>query len=611
MFPDWLSIRIALRIAIGFLTLIAPLAFLVVGFTLKYTWPAPFLALVAPHWTIAHPRLAWTFNVYAASEVGFWFTDRAVRYWVEHSGRGAPALSQEERWELVRKVAGAEEDTWNGFLASWFTYKHNVLPSSESKPSEHSDEGASGSNEEAGRATKDDASTQGNGRFRARDWRNEDHHAYVREIEHPRVGAEKEDVGHDDVAEWLSAMFFNRTLTELRKDDQLSEELDSMVIYLASGMQPPNYTFQTGRSGKVTSFKPYFDRFRTRHCPLLFYACTSLLAQGGDLIMWLCGFRHYGQASGLMLPPVFMRRSLSADARARLPEPRTEQEISDKNLAKRVGYWYYPGAKGKENALPIVYMHGMSGTYGPLAFIIMLARITGRPVFIPEFPYVMMRLHWPGLIIVRRQTALAVKAMLAARGFKQSIMVGHSLGSVPLAWLRHDAPELCAGAVLVDPSSIVLHRAHCCRNFFRQNPRTAASIFFEYFAKERAMGHFMGRHLEFSDSMLFAPTHVRPPPPIPPQYITHERTEANKNHVYGPTLPDKQYVTVYVSCNDCIVPADLVKQYCDKTGIDCVEMEHLDHATVLFSPYWLKTICHRTEEISADLESALRETKAR
>lgn len=43
-------------------------------------------------------------------------------------------------------------------------------------------------------------------------------------------------------------------------------------------------------------------------------------------------------------------------------------------------------------------------------------------------------------------------------------------------------PEVVASTVFVDPATILLSHPDATRNFFRQKCRTAAEIFFSYFA---------------------------------------------------------------------------------------------------------------------------------
>lgn len=117
----------------------------------------------------------------------------------------------------------------------------------------------------------------------------------------------------------------------------------------------------------------------------------------------------------------------------------------------------HPGSKKaqSEGLTPCLFFHGISGTYGPTPFIIFLRWWTGRPFFVPEFPYVAMRLAGPSSIATRRETVALARKMLWRHGFVTKgreegeekeewrkgkvILVAHSLGGSPSAWVLRDA----------------------------------------------------------------------------------------------------------------------------------------------------------------------------
>lgn len=99
------------------------------------------------------------------------------------------------------------------------------------------------------------------------------------------------------------------------------------------------------------------------------------------------------------------------------------------------------------------------GTYGSTLFLIDVRWKTGRPLFVPEFPYVTMRLRSPSAILTRRETVAATRRMLFRHGFGltnteveegeeeewrrgKAILLGHSLGSGPVTYVLRDAVSL-------------------------------------------------------------------------------------------------------------------------------------------------------------------------
>ena len=98
-------------------------------------------------------------------------------------------------------------------------------------------------------------------------------------------------------------------------------------------------------------------------------------------------------------------------------------------------------------------MHGISGSYGPTPFILALSFLTGRPIFIQEHPYVTMKLALPSAILQRRHVVAGARRMMIRHGFGKgkdggegetgkegkAVVVCHSMGAGPTAWLLRDA----------------------------------------------------------------------------------------------------------------------------------------------------------------------------
>ena len=162
-------------------------------------------------------------------------------------------------------------------------------------------------------------------------------------------------------------------------------------------------------------------------------------------------------------------------------------------------------------------MHGISGSYGPTPFILMLSYFTGRAMFVQVQPYITMQLSLPSAILQRRHVVAGARRMLIRHGFggvkvengngdlgldgaegvsEKVVVVCHSMGAGPTAWLLRDAarstftspssradnfalqPDIVAGTVLIDPMSVLLYCADAPRNFLRTKLRTAGEIFF-------------------------------------------------------------------------------------------------------------------------------------
>lgn len=314
-----------------------------------------------------------------------------------------------------------------------------------------------------------------------------------------------------------------------------------------------------------------------------------------------------------------MRGSRSAVEHAQDPEE--SAKMGDPTLAHKVGYWYHPGStKAQEAALtPVIAFHGISGTYGPTPFLIYLQLKTGRAMFLPELPYVGMRLSPPSAIRTRVEMVAAMRRALWRHGHGatweedhdaeddeterwrrgRAVLVGHSLGAAPVGWMLRSAPDVVAGTILIDPMSILLFSADSARNFFRTHASTAGEIFFKYFASERAIHHFLARHLTWSDSVVFGPKPVAPLPddikraivprlalePLDPPF-----DRPNYAQYVSPVPAGPFPSVVFLSENDCILPAGKMATYLRATGFVDNEslfvMPKLEHAAILVRPKW-------------------------
>lgn len=264
----------------------------------------------------------------------------------------------------------------------------------------------------------------------------------------------------------MAHYFFNLDPPELSPVE--SGQVDLMVDYVQAAVRSsegrdPSFTFPAGRSRDVAVFKLYERPLRLLHRPLVFYFHTVLFTQVGNWSLAIRGFRHFGHKEPFFA--WYWMRCAQWLARGRTPTDllagvaiRTAFRVSPKKTAGRrkrrafccvrpkqaltsaaqLPYWFWPGRKGHEKDTPFVFFHGMSGSYGPTPFLLALAWITGRPIFLPEYPIVFMRSASPRTIVAREETVAAIRFALTARGFDRCISVGHSLGTAPAAWLLHD-----------------------------------------------------------------------------------------------------------------------------------------------------------------------------
>jgi hypothetical protein len=124
----------------------------------------------------------------------------------------------------------------------------------------------------------------------------------------------------------------------------------------------------------------------------------------------------------------------------------------------------------KPEELPIIFMHGVGvGLLGYLPLILQVEqKARDRPMFFVEMPYVAMRLweHIPTPF----ETAELIHAMLERHAFEKAAFVGHSFGSISVAWVRKMRPQIVDSMMLMDPVCLCLCWPKVAYNFIYKSP---------------------------------------------------------------------------------------------------------------------------------------------
>eukprot|EP00980_Cylindrotheca_fusiformis_P027687 scaffold22210_cov122-Cylindrotheca_fusiformis.AAC.1 len=143
-----------------------------------------------------------------------------------------------------------------------------------------------------------------------------------------------------------------------------------------------------------------------------------------------------------------------------------------------VSYYYHQGSKqdpGPEDPtekVPIVFVHGIG--IGLLTYMHLISYLvkTGRPIFLPEIPYVSGFRPWLSSNSVLTPTVVAstLNAMLATHGFSEGVFAGHSYGTSWLSYVCKYAPNAVAALLFLDPICFCLHTPRLTRNFVYNTP---------------------------------------------------------------------------------------------------------------------------------------------
>ncbi|GAA6032051.1 hypothetical protein JCM8097_003405 [Rhodosporidiobolus ruineniae] len=509
----WLN-RLFLRLAIFSLDSVAPLSLLYLVATL-FTFPAPAAVAFTSHLPLDRavdllvrfdqPLRALVY--YAAAETAWWILSAVGRicldrrFW-DYRGDAADEIGSEERFRLWKAMLESSKDPWD-WLGGFF------LPPGHKRAPRGADDPA------------------------------------LKKVK-------PEQLGRTNVEEFIAHFMFNARLRNLKASSKTLQgslalsELRTLVLLLEAKftlLRGEPFRFLRGRSPHRV-FRLSQEPLSMGHHPLLFYGAIWVASQACGWALYFAGFRYYGKRSSTLLPGILNPFRTSRRSLESVLDPLEAEKMGDPRLAERVGYYYKPPSSKRleEDAKPIVFCHGISGLFTVTPFVIGLSYFTGRALFIPELPYLSMRLSPPSAILTRLEYVAAVRRMLWAHGFgltsldptpddeswngeqededewrrAKCVVVAHSFGAGAAGWILRDAPDLVAGTVLVDPMAFLLFSADTPRNFFRTKCKTAGEIFFRYFALERGINHFLSRHLLWSDAVLFGP---RPADPLPNRVV--------------------------------------------------------------------------------------------
>jgi hypothetical protein len=138
---------------------------------------------------------------------------------------------------------------------------------------------------------------------------------------------------------------------------------------------------------------------------------------------------------------------------------------------------YHPGrplnnlrqSKSDEN-VPVVFIHGIGiGLIYYLTLIDQLLNL-GRPVILPEIPYVTAFRAWlsPSCVLPPLVVSSTLTAMLYECGFFKAAFVGHSYGTTWVSYMCKFAPKNVASAVFLDPICFCLYLPFLTKKFVYQ-----------------------------------------------------------------------------------------------------------------------------------------------
>ena len=173
--------------------------------------------------------------------------------------------------------------------------------------------------------------------------------------------------------------------------------------------------------------------------PLMFHILILLVTEGGlRVMMRLRGFQRLrvGPISYYYHPGTMNNRSNSEESSERQNIEREEVE-----------------------SVPIVFCHGIG--IGLITYKMLIDELLklGRPLILPEIPYVSGFRPWqsPNCVLPPAAVTSSLMSILACHGHARGAFLGHSYGTSWLSFMCKNAPSAVAAVLFLDPVCFCLH----------------------------------------------------------------------------------------------------------------------------------------------------------
>lgn len=350
------------------------------------------------------------------------------------------------------------------------------------------------------------------------------------------------ELRRDNIIEWVAWAFFNCSAPDLPSSRR--HEAEDVTSEIVKWMEVP---LRAGYNQEAVPMRLTMDPIPSAHRPLLYYAVTqTIFSQIINFQLRGLRFRHYW--SGTLL------------------------------------YWHRPGmpTKGRSvdpNLPPIVFCHGIGVNVLPYRPLLneMLEKASERSFFLISLPHISMRIKEE--VPSNTEMVACLSDMLASWGYSSAHFVGHSFGSLPLAWMARKAPSFVKMMTFIDPVCFLLVKPDVCYNFMYRRPADPTQLLINYFlAKELYIAHSLSRNFFWHQNQLW-------PEELP-----------------CPTL-------VVLSGRDSIVPAHSVRRYLtfykqhhNLASLEVLWFPNLGHGEINFGPVG-ESACARIAAEMFKLES--------
>jgi len=277
------------------------------------------------------------------------------------------------------------------------------------------------------------------------------------------------EVGSEDLLELLAWAFFYKRVEDLDAEETAWVEFSRGKICEDFKL---DLRLRPGRTG-VIAVRHTLDQIHAIHRPLVFYMAIQAAYALHGFLLRARGF-HRGRHKGLKYW-------------YRLDQLGREQRPSQEALSG-------------QDADVLVFFHGIG--LGLLLYLPLLLRLRVPNQILFEMPWIAMNPFAD--IPSSTEYAQWVAEVLTQRKVERCVALGHSFGSLPIAWLVRQHPSQVSRCILVDPVCIFLNLPDVCVNFLYKHPRTMFGKMMRLFgAREFGIAKTLMRHFFWTDNVLF------------------------------------------------------------------------------------------------------------
>lgn len=270
------------------------------------------------------------------------------------------------------------------------------------------------------------------------------------------------EIHRGNLAEWMAWAFFHCT-----PDEVPAQRRHELVQLVDEGAKWAGVEFPTGYNPHVQAMRLTMDPIPSEHRPLVYYIVTALaMPIVNNYNLENLGFRRHRSGT--------------------------------------LWYWLRRG-RGRSSQPPIVFCHGVGVNLLPYVhFISELLRQMpkGKDIFLVSLPHISMRIKED--VPSSAEMVACLRDMLLSWDHTSAHFVGHSFGSIVVAWMCRNAQETVAVATFLDPVCFLLIKPDVCYNFMYRKPETATQLLMHYFvARELFIAHSLSRNFFWYQNLLW------------------------------------------------------------------------------------------------------------